>query len=82
MGIAYTNANGGQILFGPDGYLYFMTGDGETELDPYNLAQNKKSLLGKVLRFDVDNFPSEYYDTTIYKAKFTVLRGFHMIFAP
>ncbi|KAI3938693.1 hypothetical protein MKW92_014014 [Papaver armeniacum] len=59
MGIAYTNANGGQIIFGPDGYLYFMTGDGETELDPYNLAQNKKSLLGKILRFDVDNFPSE-----------------------
>ncbi|MCL7039269.1 hypothetical protein MKW94_019451 [Papaver nudicaule] len=59
MGIAYTIANGGQILFGPDGYLYFMTGDGETELDQYNLAQNKKSLLGKILRFDVDNFPSE-----------------------
>ncbi|KAI3858934.1 hypothetical protein MKW98_028667 [Papaver atlanticum] len=57
MGIAYKNAIASQILFGPDGYLYFMTGDGETELDPYNLAQNKKSILGKVLRFDVDNFP-------------------------
>ncbi|OVA15350.1 Glucose/Sorbosone dehydrogenase [Macleaya cordata] len=58
MGLAYTNANGGQILFGPDGYLYFMTGDGEDENDTYNLAQNKKSLLGKILRFDIDNLPS------------------------
>ncbi|MCL7024614.1 hypothetical protein MKW94_020597, partial [Papaver nudicaule] len=58
MGIAYRNAIASQILFGPDGYLYFLTGDGETELDPYNLAQNKKSVLGKVLRFDVDSFPS------------------------
>ncbi|MCL7038340.1 hypothetical protein MKW94_010889, partial [Papaver nudicaule] len=57
IGIAYKNAGASQILFGPDGYLYFLTGDGETELDTYNLAQNKKSMLGKVLRFDVDNFP-------------------------
>ncbi|KAI3977942.1 hypothetical protein MKX01_032319 [Papaver californicum] len=58
IGIAYKNAGASQILFGPDGYLYFLTGDGESELDPYNFAQNKKSMLGKVLRFDIDNFPS------------------------
>ncbi|XP_026419481.1 HIPL1 protein-like [Papaver somniferum] len=58
MGIAFKNAIASQILFGPDGYLYLLTGDGETELSTYNLAQNKKSVLGKVLRFDVDKFSS------------------------
>ncbi|KAI3885595.1 hypothetical protein MKX03_009293 [Papaver bracteatum] len=58
MGIAYKNAIASQLLFGPDRYLYFLTGDGETELDPYNHAQNKKSMLGKLLRLDVDNIPS------------------------
>ncbi|KAI3842757.1 hypothetical protein MKW98_015424 [Papaver atlanticum] len=58
MGIAFKNAIASQILFGPDGYLYLLTGDSETELNPYNLAQNKKSVLGKVLRLDVDKFPS------------------------
>ncbi|KAI3885592.1 hypothetical protein MKX03_009290 [Papaver bracteatum] len=56
--IAFKNAIASQILFGPDGYLYLLTGDGETELSTYNLAQNKKSVLGEVLRFDVDKFPS------------------------
>ncbi|KAI3858933.1 hypothetical protein MKW98_028666 [Papaver atlanticum] len=53
IGIAYKNTGASQILFGPDGYLYFLTGDGETEHEPYNFAQNKKSMLGKVLRFDI-----------------------------
>ncbi|XP_075505036.1 HIPL1 protein-like [Primulina tabacum] len=59
MGLPFTSHHGGQILFGPkDGYLYFMMGDGGGIGDPLNFAQNKKSLLGKILRFDIDNIPS------------------------
>lgn len=59
IGLPYTSHHGGQILFGPkDGYLYFMMGDGGGSGDPYNFAQNKKSLLGKILRLDVDTNPS------------------------
>ncbi|GMH15339.1 hypothetical protein Nepgr_017180 [Nepenthes gracilis] len=60
IGLPFTNDHGGQILFGPaDGYLYFMMGDGGGRGDPYNFAQNKKSVLGKILRLDVDNMPTE-----------------------
>ncbi|XP_040990457.1 HIPL1 protein-like [Juglans microcarpa x Juglans regia] len=59
MGLPFTSHHGGQILFGPaDGYLYIMTGDGGGKGDPYNFAQNKKSLLGKIMRLDVNNIPS------------------------
>ncbi|KAM6594223.1 hypothetical protein CsatA_001926 [Cannabis sativa] len=59
MGLPFTSHHGGQILFGPeDGYLYFMMGDGGGVGDPYNFSQNKKSLLGKIIRLDVDNIPS------------------------
>ncbi|CAI8609984.1 unnamed protein product [Vicia faba] len=59
MGLPFTSQHGGQILFGPnDGYLYFMMGDGGGTGDPYNFSQNKKSLLGKIMRLDVDNIPS------------------------
>jgi glucose/arabinose dehydrogenase len=47
------NHNGGQLLFGPDGYLYLSTGDGGTQGDPERDAQSLGSLLGKVLRIDV-----------------------------
>lgn len=58
MGLPYTSGHGGQVLFGPaDGYLYLMLGDGGKG-DPFNFAQNKKSLLGKIVRLDVDSTPS------------------------
>jgi glucose/arabinose dehydrogenase len=46
------NHNGGQMLFGPDGYLYLSTGDGGTQGDPEGDAQSLGSLLGKLLRID------------------------------
>lgn len=58
MGLPFTTHHGGQILFGPkDGYLYFMMGDGGSKGDPHNFAQNKRSLLGKIMRLDVNNVP-------------------------
>ncbi|MBN1302155.1 MAG: PQQ-dependent sugar dehydrogenase [Melioribacteraceae bacterium] len=54
----YTNHNGGQIAFGPDGYLYISLGDGGSGGDPQNHAQNLASLLGKMLRIDVRNYDS------------------------
>jgi glucose/arabinose dehydrogenase len=50
----YANHNGGQIAFGADGYLYIGMGDGGSGGDPQNYAQNVNSLLGKILRIDVD----------------------------
>jgi glucose/arabinose dehydrogenase len=51
----FANHNGGQLQFGPDGYLYIGMGDGGSGGDPGNRAQNLGDLLGKMLRIDVDS---------------------------
>lgn len=55
IGQPYANHNGGMIAFGADGYLYIGMGDGGSQNDPENHAQNLDSLLGKILRIDIDN---------------------------
>lgn len=50
----FRNNQGGQVSFGPDGYLYISLGDGGANNDPFNSGQNAATLLAKILRIDVN----------------------------
>ncbi|MDX1735743.1 MAG: PQQ-dependent sugar dehydrogenase, partial [Halioglobus sp.] len=54
----YANHNGGDLHFGPQGYLHIASGDGGSGGDPQNYGQTRLTLLGKMLRIDVDTPPS------------------------
>ncbi|NND70363.1 MAG: glucose sorbosone dehydrogenase [Rhodothermales bacterium] len=55
VGQPFGNHNGGQVSFGPDGYLYVGVGDGGSGGDPLGHGQNLSTLLGTILRIDVDS---------------------------
>ena len=76
----FNNHNGGQIHFGPDGYLYIAMGDGGASGDPQNRAQNTQSLLGKMLRINVNqglpySIPEDnpFVDSTNYRPEIWAL---------
>lgn len=50
----FSNHKGGQVAFGPDGYLYIGLGDGGSQCDPYGSGQSSSTLLAKMLRIDVN----------------------------
>ena len=54
----YANHNGGQIAFGPDGYLYIALGDGGSRADPQGNGQDLGTLLGSIIRIDVSALDS------------------------
>jgi hypothetical protein len=60
---AYSNHNGGQLQFGPDGRLYVSVGDGGSEGDPFRNAQNPNRPYGKILRFDAARRTAEVFAT-------------------
>ena len=62
----FANHNGGQLAFGPDGYLWFGLGDGGSGGDPLGHGQNPATLLGSILRVDVDDIPGDGTDAIGY----------------
>jgi len=57
----FGNHNGGTLQFGKDGYLYISIGDGGSEGDPFDNAQDRKSPFGKILRLDINVTNAPYY---------------------
>ncbi len=57
----FPNHDGGELIFGPDGMLYLGLGDGGAAADPKNAGQDPKTMLGKILRFDVSGGPGSPY---------------------
>jgi glucose/arabinose dehydrogenase len=55
----FSNHNAGQIAFGSDNYLYITMGDGGSGGDPMNHGQNKSTILGSILRIDIDSTETE-----------------------
>src|SRR5688500_10367878 len=70
----FSNHNGGHLAFGPDGFLYVGLGDGGSGNDPQHLAQNPSSLLGKMLRIDV-NVPDDHPTGYVVPADNPFVRG-------
>lgn len=71
----YVNHNGGNLCFGPDGYLYIGLGDGGSAGDPGNRAQNLMEYLGKILRIDVNHgIPYSIPETNPFYTSTTVLK--------
>lgn len=62
----FPNHNGGQLAFGPDGYLWIGLGDGGSGGDPLGHGQNAATLLGSILRIDVDDVPEDGNDAIGY----------------
>ena len=77
----YCNHNGGELVFGPDGYLYIGSGDGGWEGDVLGAGQDLSTLLAKILRIDVDksspgmNYAIPETNPFVYKPTLMVLFG-------